>query len=53
MPVQVRSNYFKDKLEGCSSAPVLVGLSIPTMNSIALATPGGHELELCNYKAHD
>ena len=32
---------------------VLDGLSNPKMNSIVLATPGGHEFELCNCKAHD
>ena len=67
---------FGDKLEGCSSVPVLEvddgtmeatvvrakaagatvvldGLSDPKMNSIVLASPGGHEFELCNCKAHD
>ncbi|MES2948310.1 MAG: VOC family protein [Pseudomonadota bacterium] len=31
---------------------VLDGLSNPKMNSIVLASPGGHEFELCNCKAH-
>ena len=69
-------NDFGDKLEGCSSVPVLEvddgtmdatvtrakaagatvvldGLSNPKMNSIVLASPGGHEFELCNCKSHD
>ncbi len=68
-------NDFGDKLEGCSSVPVLEvddgtmeatvarakaagasvvldGLANPKMSSIVLATPGGHEFELCNCKAH-
>ena len=32
---------------------VLDGLSNPKMNSIVLASPGGHEFELCNCKAHE
>jgi catechol 2,3-dioxygenase-like lactoylglutathione lyase family enzyme len=32
---------------------VLDGLANPKMNSIVLASPGGHEFELCNCKAHD
>ena len=32
---------------------VLDGLSNPKMNSIVMASPGGHEFELCNCKAHD
>ncbi len=32
---------------------VLDGLADPEMNSIVLASPGGHEFELCNCKAHD
>ena len=32
---------------------VLDGLSNPRMNSIVLASPGGHEFELCNCKAHE
>jgi hypothetical protein len=32
---------------------VLDGLGNPKMNSIVLASPGGHEFELCNCKAHD
>jgi Glyoxalase-like domain len=35
------------------AAVVLDGLSNPKMNSIVLASPGGHEFELCNCKAHD
>jgi hypothetical protein len=31
---------------------VLDGLNNPKMNSIVLASPGGHEFELCNCKAH-
>ncbi len=32
---------------------ILDGLSNPKMNSIVLASPGGHEFELCNCKAHE
>jgi Glyoxalase-like domain len=32
---------------------VLDGLSNPAMNSIVLASPGGHEFELCKCKAHE
>jgi Glyoxalase-like domain len=32
---------------------VLDGLDNPKMNSIVLASPGGHEFELCNCKTHD
>jgi hypothetical protein len=32
---------------------VLDGLGNPKMNSIVLASPGGHEFELCNCKVHD
>ena len=32
---------------------VLDGLADPKMNSIVLASPGGHEFELCNCKAHE
>ena len=28
------------------------GLNDPKMRSIVLASPGGHEFELCNWKAH-
>ena len=32
---------------------VLDGLSNPKMNSIVFSSPGGHEFELCNCKAHE
>lgn len=32
---------------------ILDGLNNPKMNSIVLASPGGHEFELCNCKAHE
>lgn len=32
---------------------VLDGLSNPKMNSIVLASPGGHEFELCRCKDHE
>ena len=32
---------------------VLDGLSNPKMNSIVLASPGGHEFELCNCREHE
>jgi hypothetical protein len=32
---------------------VLDGLDNPKMNSIVMASPGGHEFELCNCKAHE
>ena len=35
------------------AAVVLDGLSNPKMNSIVLASPGGHEFELCNCKGQD
>ena len=31
---------------------VLDGLENPKMNSIVIASPGGHEFELCNCKTH-
>ncbi len=39
------------RAKGAGAAVVLDGLSNPKMNSIVLASPGGHEFELCNCKA--
>ena len=41
------------RAKAAGATVVLDGLSNPKMNSIVLATPGGHEFELCNCKAHD
>ena len=41
------------RAKAAGAAVVLDGLSDPKMNSIVLASPGGHEFELCNCKAHE
>jgi len=41
------------RAKSAGAVVVLDGLSNPKMNSIVLASPGGHEFELCNCKAHD
>lgn len=42
-----------DRARRAGAVVVLDGLSNPAMNSIVLATPGGHEFELCTCGAHD
>ena len=41
------------RAKAAGATVVLDGLSNPKMNSIVLASPGGHEFELCNCKALD
>jgi len=41
------------RAKAAGATVVLDGLANPKMNSIVLASPGGHEFELCNCKAHD
>ncbi len=41
------------RAKAAGAVVVLDGLNNPKMNSIVLATPGGHEFELCNCKAHE
>ena len=41
------------RAKNAGAVVVLDGLSNPKMNSIVLASPGGHEFELCNCKAHE
>ena len=41
------------RAKGAGASVVLDGLNNPKMNSIVLASPGGHEFELCNCKAHE
>ena len=40
------------RAKGAGAVVVLDGLSDPKMNSIVLASPGGHEFELCNCMVH-
>ena len=41
-----------DRAKSAGATVVLDGLNNPKMNSIVLASPGGHEFELCNCAAH-
>ena len=41
------------RAKNAGAVVVLDGLANPKMNSIVLATPGGHEFELCNCKVHE
>lgn len=41
------------RAKGAGAVVILDGLSNPKMNSIVLASPGGHEFELCNCGAHE
>jgi predicted enzyme related to lactoylglutathione lyase len=40
------------RAKNTGASVVLDGLANPKMNSIVLASPGGHEFELCNCVAH-
>lgn len=40
------------RAKDAGAAVILDGLKNPKMNSIVLASPGGHEFELCNCTAH-
>lgn len=42
-----------ERARSVGATVVLDGLNNPKMNSIVLASPGGHEFELCNCAAHD
>ena len=41
------------RAKNAGAVVVLDGLSNPKMNSIVMASPGGHEFELCNCEAHE
>ena len=41
------------RAKSAGAVVILDGLSNPKMNSIVLASPEGHEFELCNCKAHE
>ena len=42
-----------ERAKSVGATVILDGLSNPKMNSIVLASPGGHEFELCNCAAHE
>jgi len=42
-----------DRAKGAGAVVILDGLNNPKMNSIVLASPGGHEFELCNCRSHE
>ena len=41
------------RAKGAGATVVLDGLENPKMNSIVMASPGGHEFELCHCKDHE
>ena len=41
------------RAKAAGASVVLDGLADPKMNSIVMASPDGHEFELCNCKTHD
>ena len=46
-------NEVVSRAKSCGATVVLDGLSNPKMNSIVMASPGGHEFELCNCGQHE
>ena len=42
-----------ERARSAGATVVLDGLNNPKMNSIVLASPSGHEFELCNCAAHE